>query len=648
MVKHRAYDDAYPEAKPYIFVVATHGGPKARLDHIDEQALRDEFGDLIIGFHHVDSKTEFQLDGLKQSIAQTAAKIPQVGRAVPASWQRVLEAIRECSQTEPWITYEQFQTLCTEHQVDLDLAKTYAAILNELGHLIHYNTDPTLKDTVILKPEWLSKAISFVLEDPQVKAQNGLVRHSRLSQLWNDPARGDDRYPLELHPVFCKLMERFDLSYQVELPDAEAQTTSLIAQLVPSKRPDNWEQAWVLQPGDTERTQVCRLLDKETGRTVEAEGLMYRLIVRLHRYSLGRQNYYDSRHWKNGLILDDGFNGRAFIEEIGGDLYVTVRAAYPTGFLGHLCAEIIWLVKSFWKGIDPRLFIPCPTETCKGLLERDEILEFKNQGMPKVRCAVCKTFHPIDGLMVTTTTKPEWQEAVTELKQGQQQILTAFNTNFDSLSVQLKTLMSQADEQFQAFLTTLVDPAKDGPRLFSFEPVDPGFWNKPNWIAQKFRLTLWCEHRRLPLPVISGEEGTGVYELEITRDWLKRASPFLRILSVTLKLALPIAIPGTKLATDDDEYKAITEQLEFGIQSSTSLLSGSKQMGDWLVAGDATDLNQTSTATQTAIRAQGSVLRELHALLREQDPANSFGGLERVQSKRREFLWVHPNYVSEY
>ncbi|WP_299492071.1 hypothetical protein [Acaryochloris sp. IP29b_bin.137] len=208
--------------------------------------------------------------------------------------------------------------------------------------------------------------------------------------------------------------------------------------------------------------------------------------------------------------------------------------------------------------------------------------------------------------------------------------------------------MSQADEQFQALLTTLTDPAKDGPRLFSFEPVDLGFWDTPNWIAQKFRLTLWCEHSRLPLPVITGEKGTGVYEIKITRDWLKRAAPVLRILSVTLKLALPIAIPGTKLATDDTEYKAIAEQLEFGIKSSTSLLSGSEKMGDWLVAGDATELNQASTDTQNAIRNQGPVLRELHALLREKDPANSFGGLIRVQNKRREFLWVHPNYVGEY
>ncbi|NJM78343.1 MAG: hypothetical protein HC852_24400 [Acaryochloridaceae cyanobacterium RU_4_10] len=155
--------------------------------------------------------------------------------------------------------------------------------------------------------------------------------------------------------------------------------------------------------------------------------------MRLHRYSLGRDNYYHSRHWKNGLLLDDVFNGRAFIEEIAGDVYITVRAAYPSGFLGHLCAEVQSLVKSFWQGIDPRLHLPCPTENCKGLLERDEIMESKAEGIPKIRCAVCRKFHDIDGLMVSTAAKPEWQKAVTQLNRGQQEILKAVNTNYDAL-----------------------------------------------------------------------------------------------------------------------------------------------------------------------------------------------------------------------
>ena len=48
------------------------------------------------------------------------------------------------------------------------------------------------------------------------------------------------------------------------------------------------------------------------------------------------------------------------------------------------------------------------------------------------------------------------------------------------------------------------------------------------------------------------------------------------------------------------------------------------------------------------LSAQGSTLRELHALLKDKDPANRFGGLVRVQNKRREFLWVHSQYRNEY
>ena len=632
MVKHRAYEETRPDAKPHILVIATHGGPKERLDHIDQQALRDEFENLITGFHHVDSKTEYGLEQLQEMIAQTAVNIPQVGRSVPASWKRVLDAMRQRGETDAWITYEQFQTLCVEQEVDLPLAKTYAAILNELGHLIHYSSDPILKDTVILKPEWLSKAISFVLEDKQVKEQNGLVRHSHLSELWNDPARKKDRYPQHLHPVFLKLMERCDLSYQVELPEVDAPPTSLIAQLVPSKRPDNWQEDWVLKSGDTERQQICRFLDAETGRTVEVEGLMYRLIVRLHRYSLGRENYYDSRHWKNGILLDDKFNCRAFIEEIAGDIYVTVRAASPKYFLGHLCGEITSLVKSFWKGLDPRLYLPCPTDSCRGLLERDEIVESKEQEISKIRCPVCRKFHNIDSLMATAPAKPRWYEAVRELKQGQQDILNASQTNFGFLSVQLRTLMSQADEQFAALLTTLTDPAKDGPRLFSLEPVNPGFWDKPKWIAHKFRLTLWCEHKRVPLPVLNGKgDNSGVYEIDIKRDWIIRASPLLRLISVTLKLALPIAIPGTKLATDEQAYKALAEQLEFGIKSSESLVQGGEKVGDWMIAGDTMDFDQSSTKTKNVLRAQGSVLRELHALLKQYLRQSCFTEVENSQ-----------------
>ncbi|MGC1374599.1 MAG: COR domain-containing protein [Anaerolineales bacterium] len=645
MIKHRAYDETRPGDHPRILVVATNGGPKERLDHIDEQALRDEFGDLIAGFYHIDSKPDangvcYRLDELKLAIAREAAAIPSVGRSVPLSWKNVLDAVRKRSERDPYITYDQFEALCGRQKVSNELAATYAAILNELGHLIYYRGDETLKDTVILKPDYLSKAISFVLEDKAAKEARGLVEHRRLDEIWNDPARAkNERYPAELHPIFLRLMQRFDLSYQVVMPAEGAPPTSLMAQLVPGVRPEDWESAWgALRPGDAERVQVCRVLDAQTGRSAEAEGLMYRLIVRLHRYSLGRKNYYDSRHWKTGLLLDDGYNGRAFIEEIGGDLRVTARAAYPERFLSHLCSEIQWLVDHFWKGLDAKLFVPCPDEKCKGLLEIDEMLDNKSNGLDKIRCPVCRKYHEIDPLMATMQPKPIWEDAVKELRSEHKQMLQAQDIGFSSLSTQLRVLMSQADEQYEELLRWLSDPAKDGPRLFSFEPVDRARFDPRSWTRESFRLTLWCEHARLPLPCLNGAGSTkGVYTIELTREWFREAAPMLKLITGALSLALPVAAAGAKLALPEDTYK----DLDFGKEIIDASYSGGENIVDWMGKGEALDLPHSA-----AFHAESASLRELHAFLKAQDP--SFGGLVRVQNKRQEFLWVHKQFIGEY
>jgi hypothetical protein len=96
-----------------------------------------------------------------------------------------------------------------------------------------------------------------------------------------------------------------------------------------------------------------------------------------------------------------------------------------------------------------------------------------------------------------------------------------------------------------------------------------------------------------------------------------------------------------KLELDDGAYKGIEKQLEFGQKSLESALKGTEKAEDWATEGDAPDLEQGNS-----IRAQGAVLRQLHAWLKEKDP--SFGGLVRVQNRRQEFVWVHPKFQSEY
>ena len=120
--------------------------------------------------------------------------------------------------------------------------------------------------------------------------------------------------------------------------------------------------------------------------------------------------------------------------------------------------------------------------------------------------------------------------------------------------------------------------------------------------------------------------------------------PILKVISGTLGLILPIASSSIKLGLEEKIYKNIEDELSFGSDIANAYLDGSEKIGDWLVGDEETDLEET----RNAFRAQGSVLRELHAPLKEVDPTNNFGGLIRVQNKRREFLWVHEQFKGKY
>ena len=661
LIKHRQ-----PEAK--VLVVATHGGPGQRQPDIDRQEIFDQFGsDMVVDFFHVNSKPTndrncIGLADLKAAIASVAASLPEMGRTVPAKWQRVREILQ--TNNKAYLPYDDVIVLCAQQGIDEEQAELFLRISHTLGHFIHYDYDPTLRDIVILKPDWLAKAISFVLDDQKTRQRNGLVEFEHLSQLWSHPPVADEEgYPPELHPIFLRLMERFDLSYRVVFDPAQTSNTSLIAQLVPDIRPPqlpNWgEQP---EPGDRQQVQICRIVDNR-GQFAVAEGLFYQLIVRLQKYSLGRSNYEKSIHWQRGLMLDNDYNGRALLEYIDTDVKITVRAAYPEMFLSYLTQEIKWLVENFWEGLRCNVMVPCITpcgmnEPGNGLFEVQKLIESKKKNRDEFPCPIsgCGEWQKIDRLLNNApTAQPIAQTLLTEKLTDVQDTLQVIRQElsakdgrdqqrYQNLSQKQLATMSKVDRQFEDMMQMLTDEAKDGPRLFSFKAIDPGFFDRPKWISAKFELTLWCEHSRQPLPALNpNNKKQGVYELELSREWFTKAAPYFKVMTGILSLVLPVADSATKLMLINDftTYKGFEEQLDLGQKIIDSTLKGSDLVIDSSNNSDAPDFAQGE-----AIRGQGSILRKLHALLKEKDP--SFGGLVRVQNQRREFLWVHPDFVDEY
>jgi len=652
LIKHRE-----PGAK--VLVVATHGGIGQRQPDIDRQELRDLFGDdTILGFFSVDSKPDSGnsytgIAKLKDAIALAAAALPLMGQSVPAKWQRVRKNLQ--TRPEPYLSYPEVMALCQQQGMDEAQAELFIQISHRLGHFTHYHHDAILKDIVILKPDWLAKAISFVLDDPETRIRNGLVEFAHLSHLWsNPPFEGETGYPTKLHPLFLRLMERFDLSYKVKIdPDADS-TTSLIAQLVPDNRPDRLPWGDHPENGDRQQVQICQIVS-DRGDPAQAEGLFYQLIVRLHRYSLGRDNYADSIHWQKGLMLDNDYQGRALLEYSGTEIKITVRAAYPERFLSYLTEEIEWLIESStnpfaWKGLHCNVMVPC-REPCgkntpgHGLFEIQKLIESKKKNRPDFPCPIsgCDEWQNIDRLLANApTAQPSPALTLDQIQDVVKEELKVVLIRTQEVSQDVRTLLTRGDEQFAYLMKTLTDEAKDGPRLFSLKPMDPTFFDRPQWLSAKFQITLWCEHSRQPLPALNPPGSTeGIYELDIPRAWFVKAAPLIKTMSTVLSLFLPLAGSAIKLNLDDTSYKAFEEQLDFGQKALESVLKSSDLATDWQSEHDTPNLGYGDT-----IRAEGFMLRTLHALLKEKDP--SFGGLEKVQNNRREFLWVHPQFMKEY
>ena len=501
---------------------------------------------------------------------------------------------------------------------------------------------------MILRPDWLATAMSYVLDDAETRAAHGLVKFSRLSKLWNDSSRpADTHYPDSLHRIFLALMGKFDLSYPVPAlsPADESDPQSLVAQFVQNHRPEEEvEREWVkyLRQGDLQQTQICRIVDKHTGSSANAEGLFYQLIVRLHRYSLGRVNYANSVHWQRGLILEDEYKSRAFLEHVNKDIRITVRSPFPDGFLGMLTREVKFLVESFWEGLRCDVMVPC-IEPCgrgapgTGLFEVEKLISSKQKGKPEFPCGICGEWQDITSLLRNApAAAPEMSlnDLLAEFKTIEKKI--------DKVDSNVLRVLGMVNQAYDNLLQVLTDEAKDGPRLFSFFPLDRSKFNPQGWVREKFRLVLWCEHSRLPLPILNnGDMKIGVYDIEIEREWFKKASPYLKLLTGTLGMVLPVASSAVKFALDDTAYKLIEDQLDFGKNLAEAVLGETAQIGEFMGAADSTNLEHG-----VAIRSEGATLRELHALLKARD--HGFGGLVRVMNKRSETLWVHKKFVGEY
>jgi hypothetical protein len=636
-----------------ILVVATHADE--RRPDIDYQHLRSMFGSMLRGSYAVDSASGRGVHALRKAVGDEADRLPQMGRPFSRRWASARDGILTIASTEAHITYDVFAHICVQYGVTDEELPHLAQLLHDLGQIIYFGDDDGLRDIVVLNPEWLTGAISLVLDDADLEATGGILEHSRLRQIW--AGRGDGpAYPAEQHPFFLRLMEKFDICYRLA-----GESRSLIAQLVPYARPLlPWSATSPLRQGHRVLRLICELEEPTAG-------LIPMLTVRHHDCATGN-------HWRRGVFLrhfNENYDSEALIElQSDRRLAIEVRAPSPSLFFSVLWDSLENVLARRWPGLGHQLYVPCPgTEgrQCNGKFPLNGLMRFRERAslgehsagsIADTNLSVRSTLAYLDS---GGGRGKEGQSAASRIPcldcQGQfdvAELLTGFPTAEHGIGTQLDRLEAdltaarQGVGRLEATTERLASHAADSanslrllvraaaaetidcPRLFTVSPRKVSFLERLKPGRRPFTLMLWCEQAGAWHPWTEGS-----YRVEQTDQWLQHCGPYIKLVLRALHVAIPfvsaIADVAVQSWVDLDKDLRLMRDL---VQSLPDLPVEEPQFGP----------PQPSALSL----AEGSALRAFRSLILALDPAQVYGGLRRVLASSGEYLWVCPHHRRLY
>lgn len=270
---------------------------------VDHFRLREKCPQ-IAGFVQTDASTGRGIADLRALLEETVNAMPDVWLGVPRRWHRVKEKLGTMPQS--FLDYKDYQALCAREQVtDEGQQASLAEALHRLGIALNFRDHQRLKETSVLKPQWVTDGIYGVLRFLQKQDCQGVLQREWLAQAL--PAK---EYPPEKHDFVMELMEKFEVAFPLEEKEAGKQTAQwLIPELLPEDQPEAFM--------EFRAAGVKRL--RFSYPEALPPGLLPRFIVRTHEMSTGQAR------WRSGVVLAWG-EARALVRLDRSQRQATVEA----------------------------------------------------------------------------------------------------------------------------------------------------------------------------------------------------------------------------------------------------------------------------------------------------------------------------------
>jgi small GTP-binding protein len=182
----------------------------------------------IKGFVKTDCKDSIGLDRLRTAIEDVVGAMPEIRMMFPSDWFTVKERLE--SMKDEYMGYEEFRQLCRVERIrDESDQNTLRWVLHCLGIALNYRDDSRLRDTSVLKPEWVTQGIYRILNAKKLAERQGELELRDLKHLLPN-----NRYPYDKHLFLLELMRKFSLCF----PFPDEPDRYLVPELLGKEQPE--------------------------------------------------------------------------------------------------------------------------------------------------------------------------------------------------------------------------------------------------------------------------------------------------------------------------------------------------------------------------------------------------------------------------
>ena len=612
-----------------VLLVATH--IDERIPDLNYQLYKDVYPQ-IVGNLGVSNKNGEGISELKTMLADQAQRLPLMGQPWPEKWLAVEKVL--LARPEHHIDADTYAHCCSTCEVEADIAKgSLGNYLHDLGKILYFRGDYVLSNLIVLKPNWVTKAISRVLDDEATRRAQGILLHSDLPHIW---AVDEDGQPYESHlyPIFLRLMERFYLSYQIEADaPGDHSTSSLIPQLLPYQPPRSLP-AWPKSPPEGQ-TQVEMMYSFN----FLPAGIMSWFIVRTHRFSKNSQ-------WREGVLLAyKGHQARVELNPMHRELRLLVQGPLPQNFFTILMNTMDVILARF-EGLKVQRAIPCichwqreEAEPCPHFYPYEELVRRMEAKRYEVECpqSFSKVWVPtlLYGIHMSTD-----QQVMADIQQGQQEIKQRLK-ELEKLDIILGKLNQQSEliaRNFTRLWNLEMEKMEaECPSTLFLIPGENKPFDPKNWVSKDYRLYLVCQHPPGPHRVGDG------YHLRKSKEWWVTVGPWLNTLINFLKFAVPMG-KAVGVVLDAVDIMPDTKQIQANIGLLEEIVKALPEFASF----DSMKNVDEQTKTDQYQRTVGPALRALYSFLNEADPGKIWGGLYKTPTPDGNILWLCDQHRQQY